>query len=109
MASVKGASQSLSESEFYMTIPTLLVALLFVLLYGAIYHLLRGGGIGYLLLYFGLSAIGFGGGHLISLWLRWDFMPIGQINLGLSSIGSLIILVIGDWLSRIEASAESKV
>ena len=92
-----------------MPIPTLLVALLFVLLYGSIYHLLRGGGIGHLLLYLGLSALGFGGGHLISLWLRWDFMPIGQINLGISSIGSLIILVVGDWLSRIEASPESKV
>lgn len=92
-----------------MNVPTLLVALLFVLLYGAIYHVLRGGGIGHLLLYLGLSAIGFGLGHLLSLWLRWDFMPIGQINLGFSSIGSLIILVIGDWLSRIEASPESKV
>ena len=92
-----------------MTIPALLVALLFALLYGAIYHLLRDGGIGHLLLYLGLSAIGFGIGHFISLWLRWDFMPIGQINLGLSSISSLIILVIGDWLSRIEAGPESKV
>ena len=92
-----------------MTIPVLLVVLLFVLLYGAIYHLLRGGGIGHLLLYFGLSALGFGAGHLLSLWLRWDFFPIGQINLGLSSIGSLIILIIGDWLSRIEATPESKV
>jgi hypothetical protein len=92
-----------------MTLPALLVALLFVLLYGALYHLLRDGGIGHLLLYLGLSAIGFGVGHLVSLWLRWDFIPLGQINLGISSIGSLIILVIGDWLSRIEASPESKV
>jgi hypothetical protein len=92
-----------------MTVPALLVALLFVLLYGALYHLLRDGGIGHLLLYLGLSAIGFGVGHLVSLWLRWDFIPLGQINLGISSIGSLIILVIGDWLSRIEASPESKV
>ena len=92
-----------------MTIPALLVALLFVLLYGAIYHLLRGGGIGYLLLYLCLSALGFGGGHLLSLWLNWDFFPLGQINLGLSSVGSLLILIIGDWLSRIEASPESKV
>src|SRR5215510_2393177 len=96
-------------SKSSMTIPALLVALLFVLLYGSLYHLLRGGGIGHLLLYLGLSAIGFGLGHLVSLWLRWDFMPIGQINLGFSSVGSLIILVIGDWLSRIEARPESKV
>ena len=92
-----------------MTIPALLVALLFILLYGAIYHLLRGGGMGRLLLYFGLSALGFGAGHLLSLWLHWDFFPMGQINLGLSSVGSLLILIIGDWLSRVESRTESKV
>jgi hypothetical protein len=92
-----------------MTIPALLVALLFILLYGAIYHLLRGGGIGHLFLYFVLSALGFGAGHLLSLWLNWDFFPIGQINLGLSSVGSLIILIVGDWLSRVESRTESKV
>ena len=92
-----------------MTIPALLVALLFILLYGAVYHLLRGGGIGHLFLYFGLSALGFGAGHLLSLWLNWDFFPMGQINLGLSSVGSLIILIVGDWLSRVESRTESKV
>lgn len=92
-----------------MTIPALLVAALIALLYGALYHILRGGGIGQLLLYLGLSGLGFGAGHLVSLWLRWDFLPVGQINLGISSIGSLIILVIGDWLSRVESNPESKV
>lgn len=92
-----------------MTVPALLVAALIALLYGALYHILRGGGVGQLLLYLGLSGLGFGAGHLVSLWLRWDFLPIGQINLGISSIGSLIILVIGDWLSRVESNPESKV
>ena len=92
-----------------MTFPSLLVALLFALVYGAIYHLLRGGGLGYLFLDLGLSALGFGAGHLVGLWLNWDFLPVGQINLGFSSIGSLVLLVIGDWLSRIEARPESKV
>ena len=56
-----------------MTIPALLVALLFILLYGAIYHLLRGGGMGRLLLYFGLSALGFGAGRSRSvLWRLHD-------------------------------------
>ena len=85
------------------------MALLFILLYGAIYHLLRDGGIGHLFLYFALSALGFGAGHLLSLWLNWDFFPMGQINLGLSSVGSLVILIVGDWLSRVESRTESKV
>jgi hypothetical protein len=92
-----------------MTLPALLLALLFALLIGALYHLLRGGGIGHLLLFLGLSVLGFGSGHLLSLWLNWDFLPLGQINIGLSSVGSIIFLVIGDWLSRIEVKPESKV
>ena len=92
-----------------MSLPTFLLALLIALLIGALYHLLRGGGIGHLFLYFGLSALGFGGGHVLSLWLNWDFFPLGEINLGLASVGSLIILIIGDWLSRIEGPPESKV
>ena len=92
-----------------MNLPALLLALLFALLIGALYHLLRGGGLGYLLLFMGLSILGFGAGHLLSLWLNWDFLPLGQINVGLSSVGSIIFLIIGDWLSRIEVKPESKV
>jgi hypothetical protein len=92
-----------------MTLPALLLALLFALLIGALYHLLRGGGVGHLLLFLGLSILGFGGGHLLSLWLNWDFLPLGQINIGLSSVGSIVFLVIGDWLSRIEVKPQSKV
>jgi len=92
-----------------MTIPTLLFALLVAVLYGALYHLLRGGGFWRLIFYFGLSALGFGAGHLFSLWLGWSFIPLGSLNLGPSSLGSLIFLIGGDWLSRIEAQGESKV
>jgi hypothetical protein len=35
--------------------------------------------------------------------------PIGTLNLGLSSLGSLAILLLGDWLSRFESNAESTV
>ena len=92
-----------------MTLPTLLFALLVALLYGAFYHLIRGGSFWRLLLYLGLSVIGFAIGHLVGVWRGWIFIPLGSLNLGLSSIGSLIILVIGDWLSRIEVKPESTV
>ena len=92
-----------------MTLPTLLFALLVALLYGALYHLVRGGSFWRLVLYFGLSLIGFILGHLVGLWRGWVFIPLGSVNLGLSSIGSLVILVIGDWLSHIEVREESKV
>lgn len=92
-----------------MTLPTLLFALLVALLYGALYHLLRGGGFWRLLLYLGLSILGFVAGHLVGLWRGWAFLPLGSLNLGMSSIGSILILVIGDWLSRIEGKEKSKV
>lgn len=85
-----------------MTIPTLLFALLVALLFGALYHLLRGGGFWRLLLYLGLSTLGFALGHLVGLWREWVFMQMGPLNLGMSSIGSLVVLVLGDWLSRID-------
>ena len=85
-----------------MTLPALLLALLVALFYGALYHLLRGGGFWRLLLYFSLSIAGFIAGHLFGLWRGWTFLPLGALNLGLSSVGSLALLILGDWLSRIE-------
>ncbi|MBN2116389.1 MAG: hypothetical protein JW730_07455 [Anaerolineales bacterium] len=92
-----------------MTLPTLLFALLIALLYGAFYHLMRGGRVWRLFLYFGLSILGFAAGHLVGIWRGWTFLPVGSLNVGLSSIGSLLILILGDWLSRIEGKDRSKV
>lgn len=86
-----------------MTLPSLLFALLVALFYGALYHLIRGGGFWRLLLYFGLSVFGFVAGHFFGIWRGWTFVPFGALNLGLSSVGSVMLLVLGDWLSRIEA------
>jgi hypothetical protein len=92
-----------------MTLPALLFALLIALFYGALYHLIRGGGFWRLFLYFGLSLLGFAAGHFLGLWREWTFLPLGALNLGLSSLGSILFLVLGDWLSRIEVPQGSKV
>jgi hypothetical protein len=92
-----------------MTLPTLLFALLVALLYGSLYHLIRDGGPWRLLLYMILSTIGFALGHLFGLWRDWVFLPLGSLNLGVSSLGSVLILIIGDWLSRFEVQERSKV
>jgi hypothetical protein len=86
-----------------MTLPALLFALLVALFYGAVFHLIRGGGFGRLLLYLSLSIFGFAMGHYLGIWRGWIFLPLGTLNLGLSSLGSVAVLIIGDWLSRIEA------
>lgn len=87
-----------------MTLPALLFALLIALLYGALYHLLRGGGFWQLIMYLVFSTLGFAAGHLFGLWRGWVFLPLGSLNLGMSTIGSILILLIGDWLSRFEAN-----
>jgi hypothetical protein len=86
-----------------MTLPTLLFAILIALFYGAVFHLIRGGGFWRLVLFFGLSVLGFAMGHLIGLWRGWTFIPLGSLNFGLSSLGSVMVLILGDWLSRVEA------
>jgi hypothetical protein len=85
-----------------MTVPTLLFALLIALFYGSLYHLLRGGKFWRLALYLGLSVLGFAIGHLIGLWRGWIFAPLGSLNLGMSTLGSIVVLVIGDWLNRFD-------
>ena len=92
-----------------MPLPTLLLALLLALLYGALYHLIRDGGFWRLFLYFVLSILGFAAGHWVGLWRGWTFLPLGPINLGLSTLGSLLFLVVGDWLSRIEVASTRRV
>lgn len=86
-----------------MTLPSLLLSLLIASLYGALYHLLRDGGFWRLLLYLGLSVLGFTVGYLLGSWRGWVFLPLGSLNLGMSSVGSLLLLLVGDWFTRIEA------
>lgn len=84
-----------------MTIPSLIFAFLIASLYGALYHLIRGGRLGRLLLFLILGWIGFALGHLVGIWQGWLLFPLGELNLGLSSLGSLVFLLTGDWISRI--------
>jgi hypothetical protein len=92
-----------------MTLPTLLYAVLIAMLYGALYHLIRGGSLWRLMLYLGLSVLGFVAGHLFGLWRGWLWLPLGSINLGISSVGSVLVLLLGDWLTRVEVNPQSKV
>lgn len=84
-----------------MSLPTLLLALLIALLYGALYHLIRGGGFWWLVWYIVLSLIGFFLGHQIGVWLDLVLLPLGSLNLGLCSVGSVLLLLFGDWVTRL--------
>ncbi len=90
-----------------MTIPSLIFAFLIASLYGALYHLIRGGRLGRLLLFLILGWAGFVSGYLLGLWKGWLLFPLGELNFGLSSLGSLIFLVAGDWISQIRVRSET--
>jgi len=90
-----------------MTIPTLIFAFLIASLLGALYHLARGGGPGRLFLYLLFSWIGFALGHFVGIWQGWILFQIGQLDLGMTILGSLFLLVGGDWISRIQLGSET--
>jgi len=92
-----------------MTLPAFLFALLIALFYGALYHFARGGNGWRLLLYIGLSVLGFICGQWIGAMRQWRFILLGSLNLGMGTIGSILFLIVGEWLSRVEVDRKSGV
>ncbi len=85
-----------------MTLPGITLSIVIASLYGSLYHLVRSDGGKRLLLYLILSWIGFGLGHWMGEARHWMFFRLGAINLGTATIGSYLLLGLGDWLSRYE-------
>ena len=90
-----------------MTIPTLFLGLILSTLYGALFHLWRGGNAGRLLLYLILSWIGFWLGQIIGDLLNITFDNFGQLHIVLATLGSLIFLAIGYWLSLVQTDKKA--
>jgi hypothetical protein len=85
-----------------MNIPILLFGIVLSTLYGALYHFWKGGSIKRLLLMIGLSWMGFWVGHFIGGLANITFGMVGTLNAGMASLGSLVFLVAGEWLSLVE-------
>jgi uncharacterized membrane protein YeaQ/YmgE (transglycosylase-associated protein family) len=85
-----------------MTLPTLIFGILVSTLYGAAFHLWRGGSLGRLVLYLILGWMGFWIGHLLATNWDWTFLSVGSLRLGMATIGSLLFLLVGYWLSLVE-------
>jgi hypothetical protein len=83
-----------------MTLPALLFGFLLSSAYGATFHLWRGGNAGPLLLDLFLAWTGFTAGQVVGDWLGLTFARLGPLHLGLATIGSLLFLFIGHWLSQ---------
>jgi len=85
-----------------MSIPTLILGLILSTLYGALFHLWRGGNAGRLLLYIILAWIGFWVGQFIGNILNLSFDTLGQLHIVASTLCSLILIFIGYWLSLVQ-------
>ncbi len=85
-----------------MTLPSYLLGAIYALLIGSLFHVWRGGGAGRLLFYLALSLAGGAGGLWLGKSLAWSLFPIGPLDLGLITAGSLVFLLVGYWLSLVE-------
>jgi len=85
-----------------MSIPTLFLGLILSTLYGALFHLWRGGNAGRLILYILLAWIGFWLGQLVGNLANVSFDTLGQLHLVVASIGSIVFLIVGYWLSLVQ-------
>lgn len=85
-----------------MTLPAFVFGIVLSTVYGTAFHFWKGGSVSRLFLYIILSWLGFWTGHLIGSALRWSFAAAGPINAGMATLGSAIILFVGEWLSRVE-------
>jgi uncharacterized membrane protein YeaQ/YmgE (transglycosylase-associated protein family) len=91
-----------------MTLPSLVLGLVCSLLVGSLFHLLVDGGPARLLLYLVLSAAGFGMGQWIARSQNWTILPLGPLQLGPAVLGSLILLILGHWLSNVKVQTTDK-
>jgi hypothetical protein len=85
-----------------MTNPAIIFGLVLASLYGSVFHLWRGGKIGRLLLYILFSEAGFWAGQAVGSYLGWNFATVGPLNAGMGTLGSVIFLFVGYWLSLVE-------
>jgi hypothetical protein len=82
-----------------MTLPAFLFGMLVATVYGTSYHLIRGGGPGKLVLDVIFSWIGFWLGNILASFTGWTFWSMGPLHLGFASIASLLIIILGNWLT----------
>jgi uncharacterized membrane protein YeaQ/YmgE (transglycosylase-associated protein family) len=85
-----------------MTIPSLILGAVLSTLFGALFHLVRGGGLGRLVLYLVLGWIGFWAGHALAAYFDWNFDRLGALHLGTASFFSVLFILAGHWLSMVE-------
>jgi len=87
-----------------MTIPAFLLGSIIAAFYGALFHFIRGGGVGRLILFLFAAIASFWFGHMIANIIGFTFLSIGAVRVGFASLVTLVALIAAEWLSAVEAS-----
>ena len=91
-----------------MTFPALILGIVISTLYGFVFHLFLGGGIGRLLLNVILAWIGFWIGQFVASQLDISLIDLGPLHLGIATIFSWVFIGIGHWLSQVDLDTRQK-
>jgi hypothetical protein len=91
-----------------MTLASLLFALICALLVGSLFHLWVDGGLARLALYLSLSLTGFAAGQWLGHLGGLRLLPVGPLDLGLATLGSLLLLGLGHWLSLVRVERRGR-
>jgi hypothetical protein len=92
-----------------MDLPAFLLGFMISSLYGVLYHLVRDGSLGRLLARLALAWTGFAVGLMIGYMRDWSFLAVGPLNVGMGTLGSLLLLGVGDLAGRIRGKPQSRV
>ena len=83
-----------------MTFGSWLFGFILSTLYGAGFHLWRGGGARALLLYLSAGWVGFAAGQFTASQIGFTFLSAGQLHLLPASLGSVLALFAARWLAE---------
>ncbi len=90
-----------------MTIQAVLLGIFAPIFLGAVFHLWRGGATWRLGLYILLAEAGFWLGNLAGTQLGWKFLKVGSLQMGIGTIGAILFMLLGHWLSFKQPEAET--
>ncbi len=85
-----------------MIAPAYIYSFLLATLLGSAFHFWKGGGGARLLLALILSWVGFFLGHWLGRSWGIDFLMIGPVRAGFGALGSILLLIIGNWITQLD-------
>ncbi|MGD2026781.1 MAG: hypothetical protein PVI99_03115 [Anaerolineales bacterium] len=85
-----------------MTIPAFLLGSVIAAFIGALFHFIRGGALGRLVLFLVVSEISFWFGHFVADIIGFTFLSLGAIRLGMAALVTLVALIATEWLSAVD-------